>query len=64
MNIISVSSPIYSKADKTAIDCVVTFDDGNSYPYTSTAADNAPYGPSLWAALNAGTDGTIAAYPG
>lgn len=62
MNIVSVTSPVFSKADNSTIDCVVTFDNGKIYPYTSTAHDNAPYGASLWAGLNAGTYGDIAAY--
>ena len=62
MNIVSVASPKYSKADNSTIDCQVTFDNGQTYPYTSAAYDNAPYGAALWAALNAGTYGAIAAY--
>ena len=31
-------------------------------PYTSAAYDNTSYGIALWAALNAGTYGAIAAY--
>ena len=64
MNIISVSSPVYSRADNSTIDCSVTFDNGQTYPYTASASDTASYGLVLWAALNAGTDGTIAPFPG
>ena len=62
MNIISVASPIYSKADNSTIDCMATFSDGRVLPYTSAAYDNTSYGIALWAALNAGTYGAIAAY--
>jgi hypothetical protein len=62
MNIVSVTSPVYASADNSQINCEVTFDDGNTYPYTSNAADKMPYGIQLWADLNAGKYGTIAPY--
>jgi hypothetical protein len=62
MNIVSVISPKYSKSDNSSIDAMVTFDNGQTYPYTSTATDSAPYGAALWAALNAGTYGAILPY--
>jgi hypothetical protein len=62
MNIISVSSPKYSKADNSAIDCMVTFDNGKTYPYTAAAFDAEPHGIQLWADLNAGKHGPVAPY--
>lgn len=64
MNIISVSNPVYSKADNSTIDVQATFDNGKTYPYTAAAFDNTDYGIQLWADLNAGVYGTIAPYSG
>jgi hypothetical protein len=47
MQIVSVSSPQYSRADHSSIDSMVTFDNGMTYPYMD---------------LNAGIHGAIAAY--
>ncbi len=62
MNIVTVASPQYSKVDNSTIDCMVTFDNGQIYPYTSAAYDNTPYGIILWAGLIAGNYGSIAPY--
>ena len=60
--IISVTIPVYSKADNSTIDCTVTFDSGEVYPYTAASFDNMTYGIQLWADLNSGKYGDIAAY--
>lgn len=60
--ITSVSNPVYSKADNSTVDCTVTFDNGQTYPYTSAAFDNAPYGSQLWTDLNSGKYGNIAEF--
>jgi hypothetical protein len=62
MKITSVANPVYSKADNSTIDCHATFDDGNTYPYTAAIYDNTDYGTQLWADLNSGKYGAIAAY--
>ena len=62
MKIIAVSNPFYSKVDNSTIDCTVEFDNGNIYPYTAAAFDDTDYGIQLWADLNAGIYGAIAAY--
>jgi hypothetical protein len=62
MNIVSASNPIYSKADNSTIDVRATFDNGNTYPYTSAAYDNTDYGIQLWTDLNSGKYGTILPY--
>jgi len=62
MDIVSVTNPIYSKADNSTIDCWVTFDNGKTYPYTAAAFDNEPHGIQLWVDLNAGKYGAIASY--
>jgi hypothetical protein len=64
MNITRVTNPIYSKADHSAIDCVVTFDTGEAHPYTAVANDSTEYGTRLWGDLTTGRYGPIAAYPG
>ena len=60
--ITAVSNPFYSKADNSAVDCLVTFSDIGQHPYTSSASDDVPYGASLWASLQADTYGAIAPY--
>lgn len=62
MNIVSVTSPKYSKADNSTIDCTATFDNGKTYPYTAASFDNEPHGIQLWVDLNAGKYGAIAPY--
>lgn len=62
MNIVSVTSQVYSKADHSSIDCVVTFDNATTVPYTASASDTASYGITLWNGLIAGTYGAIGAY--
>jgi hypothetical protein len=62
MNITSASNPIYSKSDNSTIDVEATFDNGQTYPYTAAAYDNTPHGMQLWADLNSGKYGAIAAY--
>lgn len=64
MQIISVTSPFYSKADNSTIDCTVTFDNGKTYPYTAAAYDDTDYGVKLWIDLNSGKYGVIASYKG
>jgi len=59
-----VTDRIYSKADRSAIDCTVTFDDGNTYPYTAVPNDSTDYGVKLWTDLLAGVHGSISAFPG
>lgn len=60
--ITAVINPIYSKADHSTIDAIITFDSGEIYPYTAASYDNIAYGIQLWADLNAGKYGAIAAY--
>ena len=62
MNIVSATSPVYSQADHSTIDVLITLDDGSAYPYTSAAHDNTDYGIQLWSDLNAGKYGAIAPY--
>ena len=60
--IISVLFPVYSRPDKLAIDCLVTFDTIGQHPYTATATDSERHGAALWEALQAGTYGVIGNY--
>ena len=62
MNITTVASPIYSRYDNSTIDAEVSFDNGKTYPYTSSSEDDAPYGQQLWADLISGKYGTVAPY--
>lgn len=64
MRIVSVSSPFYSKVDNSTIDCMATFDNGITYPYTAAAFDNTDYGQQLWTDLNSGVYGAISPFPG
>jgi hypothetical protein len=57
-----VSNPVYSNPSNTTIDCLVTFSDIGQHPYTASEDDPAPYGAALWAALIAGTYGSITPY--
>ncbi len=59
MNIEKVISPIYSREDNSAIDCLITVR-GIEYPYTATDHDWTDYGIQLWDDLNAGKYGVIA----
>ena len=62
MIINSVTNPIYSKLDNSAINVILTLDDGRILPYTAADHDNESHGKKLWAELNAGTHGAIAPY--
>lgn len=62
MQIIAAATPKYSRPDNSAIDCVVTFDNGNTMPFTVTENDSANYCEALWIDLKAGEFGPIAAY--
>lgn len=62
MKIVSVSSPKYSKANNSTIDCMATFDNGKTYEYTAAGFDNTDYGIQLWIDLNTGKYGAIAPY--
>ncbi len=65
----AVTSPVYSKPDNSAVDCIVTVSEdsdhpyaGQEHPFTCVANDPMPYGAALWVALQAGTYGAIGAY--
>ncbi len=60
--IVTATNPVYSKADNSTIDCTVTFNTGEVYPYTAAAFDDTSYGQQLWADLIAGGYGPIAPY--
>lgn len=62
MEITSVELPKYSKADNSSIDCMITFGNGKTYPFTATSVDNEPHGIELWNDLNAGKYGAISPY--
>lgn len=57
-----VSNPVYSKADNSTIDVLLTTDEMGQIPYTAGATDPMPYGQKLWADLNNGVHGTIGVY--
>jgi hypothetical protein len=61
--IVSVETPVYSRADRSMIDCWVTFGDGRRHPYTANAQDLTEYGVKLWQDLNAGAYGAIGEFP-
>lgn len=60
--IVSAISPKYSKADNSTIDSLITFDNGESYPYTAASYDNTSYGKQLWIDLLGGKYGDISPF--
>ena len=56
-----VTNPVYSKADNSTIDCLVTTANG-VLPFTASAHDCMPYGVALYNDLASGVYGAIAAY--
>jgi hypothetical protein len=62
MRITSVSNPVHSTAGGSTVDCVTSFDNGKTYPYTAAARDDTDYGRQLWVELTAGDHGAISPY--
>lgn len=52
----------YSRPSNASIDCVVTWDDGQTMPFTAVENDSTTYGQALWIDLVAGQFGPIAPY--
>jgi hypothetical protein len=45
------SNPVYSSADKQAIDCTLTLADGKTIPFTASPVDPAPHGKAIYAMI-------------
>lgn len=63
LTIQSVTNPIYSNADGTAILCEVKFEEFNEiHPYLATAWDTEPHGIEIYNNLKSGKYGEVGAY--
>ena len=62
MTYTNVTSPIWANANQTMIDCIVTFDNIGTVPFTATATDNTSYGPEIFADCVAEKYGPVAAF--
>ena len=62
MQVTAVTNLVYADAGKTAVDCLVTFDNGTPLPFTVTENDSTNYCEALWIDLKAGQFGPIAPY--
>ena len=62
MKILSVQNPVYSRENKTAIDCMVTTDRIGTVPFTATHDDKTVHSEKIWKELMAGKHGPIAPY--
>lgn len=59
----SIISLVYSKADNSQIDCIVTCSEiPGQHPFTARADDTEEHGRQLFAELTAGKHGPIAPY--
>ncbi len=45
------SRPVYSSADNTTIDCLLTIDGVGTVPFTASARDFEPWGPQVFTAI-------------
>ena len=61
--VVTLTNPIYTRADKTGIDCKVKFAElDTTIDFHSTQEDPEPYGKQIYADLIAGKYGPIANY--
>lgn len=59
----TITAPQWINAERTAIDCLVTFDHiGEPVPFTASPADPMPHGREIFARLVAGEFGPVADY--
>jgi hypothetical protein len=61
MEIISISNPVYAKADHSQINCTLETDKG-TFEFTASAADPELHGQAAYSSLIAGEWGAISAY--
>ena len=62
MNYTTVTNPVWADAGQTLIDCIVTFNDIGTVPFTACATDSAEHGQEIFAQCVAGDFGPISAY--
>lgn len=63
MNILNVSNPYYTNPAHTMIHCIVTIKGvAGPVPFIATADDPEEHGAALFASINAGDHGVVAAY--
>ncbi len=63
MHFSNVTNPQWADAEKSAIDCMVTFDHiGEPVPFTANPQDNAEHGRDIFALCKAGAFGPVADY--
>jgi hypothetical protein len=62
MEIIFAKNPVYSSADGSSIDLIVTFDTIGEVPYTASSNDTEPVSLELYAKAAAGNYGSVGQY--
>lgn len=62
MKIIGVKNLVWSNAEKTAFECVVTTDDFGDVPFTASSTDKTDHGKTVFEAGVAGDYGVIKKY--
>jgi hypothetical protein len=58
----TVANPVYSRADHSAINCTVTFDDLGALPFTASSDDVEAHSVEIFNRAVAGEFGAVAAY--